>query len=160
MTTVVYKDGILASDGLVVEGSRVLYTDYEKSTLIITHLDQYLVGFAGTLSWLEVFHEWVKLDMNPDCVPDVPENSEDVSLFEAVVVPRSGDGAFLFENFKKIAIGQRPACLGSGADIALAGLLSGMTVVEAIELASKVDIYTNNNIQTVTFSPLYEINSY
>lgn len=157
MTTIVYQNGLMVSDGLVIEGGRMIYEDLPKVRCIITGLDQYLVGFAGALGMMAAFHDWATLDFDPEYTPEISALGSEFDYFEAIVVKRSTGTALLYENCHAIDLAHRAVCIGSGSDMARAALELNYSPVEAVKFASKFDLATNNKTFTETFTPaLYE----
>ena len=56
MTTIAYRDGILAADSLVTLGSTKVHGSYQK----IRRIGEYLVGTAGSVADCQAFVVWLK----------------------------------------------------------------------------------------------------
>ena len=138
MTTVVYKDGILASDGRSTFNDSI---EYENAQKIFKVKDGW-IGFAGTFCHCQVLLNHLKDD--------------------GVYIRDDSDIYAIFVNHKRqvfsIEIYQNAVCyvrvsdvyaVGSGAMYALGAMSAGATAQQAIKIASKYDIGTNNRVKKV-----------
>jgi len=55
------------------------------------------------------------------------------------------------KNLVYIPIGCKKWAIGSGGEFALGAMYAGKTAKEAIKIASQLDVYTGNAIDTLTF---------
>lgn len=140
MTTIVYKDGVLAGDRLITFQDQV-FGESSKVFLI----KDYAVGLAGSLA---VFPDFLKFVAGEDFNKAVFD--KEVS-FDAVVIHRETKEITTYaknliaEKIEKIEF----IALGSGASIAKGALLMGATPSEAIKIAAKIDLFTNDNIDEI-----------
>ncbi|HEY9515425.1 MAG TPA: hypothetical protein VIQ74_07040 [Gemmatimonadaceae bacterium] len=155
MTTICFRDGILASDSLVSWCSEAGGgTKYEAIKLYRvtgqlpgTNYGEYLVGIAGSVPAGQSFLEWLQKGGEPpeSLVKDRAE--ADVLLVsketgKAVVMDAAG--AVMLENAPFYAI-------GSGRNPALAAMHAGKGAAEAVEIACRIDLYSGGTLQVMQF---------
>ena len=138
MTTICFKDNIIASDTQLSWGSERHYTKK------ITELSRtgIVIACAGMAKAERRAHEifndpgWKSMDL-----------SERAKEFSALLF--DGSECFLLtSNYIPIPITDRYIAIGTGAPYALAAMSLGCSAEDSIKVASKFDIYTNNIIET------------
>jgi ATP-dependent protease HslVU (ClpYQ) peptidase subunit len=138
MTTVVYRDGILAADTLVTQGGAVkVHGEYRK----IRRIGDHLVGTSGGVADCERFVNW--LMAGEDAEPPKGE-------YAAIVVSPNG-------RVREIEGGHplpRPRnakffAIGSGAPFALAAMYAGADAVTAVKIAAKIDTATGLPVRSI-----------
>ena len=141
MTTIVYKDGILAGDTQVNEGYTL--AGYDRK---IFENNKIAYGMAGSVSACEEFMKFIEgkeFDKNLF-------QKEQHSNFSAIVVDKSTKEFSYYDNeliadkskYKFIAI-------GTGKDFAKGAVLMGADAVKAVECASVLDHLTGGEIQKI-----------
>lgn len=139
MTTIAYKDGVIAYDSQVTRGDVITYDDYEKCT------EQNGVKFfcSGTVSdhqkLIDVYFG-AKPEGNIDVVALVLNNG---ALWLVAVDDSTGLWA------APVAL-DRPYAIGSGSPYAFTAMDMGATARQAVEMATKRDTSTGGTIRTVT----------
>lgn len=124
MTTVAYRDGIMASDSSCWEGSTNAH-----SVKKIWKIKQCLVGCSGSLSDINAFVHWVKDGADDADFPKMKHMS-------AIVVFHTGKVcAYEAGSFHPIHVIGKYCATGSGATVALGAMYQGATAVEAIRAA-------------------------
>jgi ATP-dependent protease HslVU (ClpYQ) peptidase subunit len=146
MTTIVYKDGIMACDGRVTQGMTILYEDYSKIYTITGSKDTYVIGVAGALSQINAFIVWAMEDFDEEEKPKNGLEESSLADLTAIVVRKSENVVYTFEHDGFINFGNRDVSIGSGSEFAQAGMLLNLSAKGAVELASKMDCQTNDNI--------------
>lgn len=140
MTTVVYRDGVLASDSRVTEGSMISPGCVPKVRRLP---DGNLIGWCGELS---------KASSLIDYLTD-PDNAEPFTS-------KKGLTAFILTNKGKILqyegsdwfeFKQPYIALGSGKDYAYGALAMGASAKEAVKAAIKFDTGSGGRIKTLTW---------
>ena len=134
MTTIAYKDGVLASDRRATSGS--------EPPMTVDKLYQLnngaVLGFAGMLDEGFRVVDWINAGMYPDEKPKV-QHSEFIYL--------TVDGPFYMEKFLRLLPIVDPFfAIGSGAQYALGAMASGRSAAEAVEVASRFDPLTGNGV--------------
>lgn len=147
MTTIVYRDGILAADSQVTQdseagGSRKFKCEklYRKTT---SKGAEAIIALAGESTPGLVFLDWYGTDRKPSRL--LIESGAD---FTALVLRR--DGLWEYDCWCR---GERVAdafyAIGSGAKAALGAMHMGATAAEACEIATRIDPYSSPPIVTM-----------
>lgn len=140
MTTIAYKDGVVAADSLVTEGSRrVGYTD----KLYRLH-DGSVVALAGSLSLIRPVLRWFE---NRRSRENPPEEVKDDGISEVVRFTPEGD-IEVYERGNIVPFDSLNEfyAFGSGASYALGAMTNGASPAEAVKIASEYDIFTGGDI--------------
>lgn len=138
MTTIAYRDGVLAADSLVTLGSTKVHGSYQK----IRRIGDYLIGTAGSVADCQAFVVWLK--EGDDTLP--PPKGE----YGALVVGPQGKVREI-ENGSVLPSprGAKFFALGSGGPFALAAMYAGATAAEAVKIAAKIDTNTGLPVKTL-----------
>lgn len=137
MTTIVYRDGILAAD------TQMTISNVAYKTSKIKRLNKTtVIACAGSA---EDEHKARQHFSGPNWrdveAPQVKKN------FECLLIVK-GQPHFCVGNLYPIKMEHDYYALGSGGNFAMAGLSTGMTAEEAVQFASEMCIYTNDIIET------------
>lgn len=140
MTTISYKEGIIAYDGRAVGGHRIVDDNFNKK-YVRDGIICFMCGEVGALDTL--------LDMYvSDCLFE-----EKLIDIEASAIIVDGD-LLLHIGLSEGALYKNPLdpkkhySIGSGSDYSLMAMDLGKTARESIVMASKRDIYTGGAIKT------------
>lgn len=138
MTTICYRDGVLAADSLVTLGSTKVHGNYQK----IRRIGEYLVGTAGSVADCQAFVVWLK-----ECDSTQPPPKGE---YGALVVGPQGRVREI-ENGSVLPCprGAKFFALGSGGPYALAAMYAGATATEAVKIAAKIDTSTGLPVKTL-----------
>lgn len=138
MTTIAYRDGILAADTKVSEDGL-----YCGSITKVGKIGEVLFAATGSLFFLQSFSDWVRNGL-PEPMPEDIKNDE------------NGTGILIYrEHFLNLEKGKWDrlytdfAAFGSGRRIALGALAMGGSAIEAVEIAIKYDTYSGGDIKFV-----------
>ena len=138
MTTIVYRDGVLASDSLCQ------CSGYKQPGPVtkLWRIKGRLVAGTGELNRIERFRRWVNAGMRGDA-PDMADGSRGI-IIEA-------DGrAREFEGVGELLTAIAPFyAWGSGMGPALGALYMGATAERAVEVAMLVDINSGGPVQSL-----------
>ena len=139
MTTIAYKDGVLAADS-ATSGDGIVVGHRRK----IERIRGQLVGAAGPIEEAEAFREWLKRGGRDK---DRPEGLEDE--FAGIVVER--DGRVVEYGKRLIPFGYEAPfyAIGSGAAIATGAMAAGSTATEAVKIACRFDHYSEEPVHTL-----------
>lgn len=139
MTTIAYKNGVMAADRLCTKGGLVTGTVRK-----VWKSQGLLYGVAGSISAVQQIMKWSKGDRNrlPTITHNVP--------FCCMVVAQRGQ-VFEFSN------DDRDGCIltcdqyaiGSGADLALGAMLAGSGARRAVRLACDLDVHSGGGIDVI-----------
>lgn len=135
MTTIAYRDGVLASDSLTT--SNGLRDDYGPK---IWRVGKALVGAAGSRALCLKFREWVAAGMEGDN-PFSKGDGNGLLVSEAGVVCWSESGCW--------PVRQPFYALGSGYQIAMGAMEAGATAREAVSAAIKWDTSSGGEVQVL-----------
>lgn len=133
MSTIACDGKHIAGDGLVTGDGMIHCEDFPK---VVRLDDGRIAGFTGSI-WVQ--NEAVDF-LNGKCTSiDLGDN------FEALIL--DADGVCLsMEGKGRMAVVPTPAVAGSGGPYALAALHLGKTALEAVALASRMDVGTGGQI--------------
>jgi ATP-dependent HslUV protease subunit HslV len=136
MTTIAYKDGVMASDSACSHNETVVF-DVQK---VFKNDAGFLLGLAGTLMDVGIMKAWF---FNED-LNDVPRTK----AYGILVSPKGK--VYFAERGLLTPVKGKHVATGSGRDLALGAMDAGASAVEAVRIASKRDSATQLPIQKVT----------
>ena len=139
MSTIAYRDGILASDSLVTDGDR--REGFMRKLFRLA--DNRMVGFVGDAGYMEQFLAWV--DGRGPC-PD----HEDGRTMEALIIAPSGAMTWVDNCGRRLAFDANYAALGSGAAYAYGALAFGASAEDAVRAAIVHDVHSGGTIVTMS----------
>ena len=150
MTTVAYKDGILAADTMMVRGGEPAYT--ARKTF---RTAKFLVGMSGDMTNVRAFEDWLK-DHEVRIHEDAGEDAGTLHRFWDTA-PDFGDGfcAILINELGHIwsCVDGPPVrvhtvyeSIGTGAKYAMGAMAMGATAAAAVAVASAHDIHTGGPV--------------
>ena len=145
MTTIAYRDGVLASDSRETAYKSRIDTDNSKK---IYRVGSALVGMAGSsaqgLQMLEALKKAVKTRKKGEAniLPSIMLKSCTALLVES-------DGSLWFYEKGVWMVVKEYYSIGSGSDYALAAMDAGLSAKEAVRLAIKRDCFSGGRIQTL-----------
>jgi len=135
VTTIAYRDGVMAGDsgstsGETVDGS------YRKT---FKHEGR-LYGMTGRVADAAVFKEWVKKGRKGK-----------PGISDLQVIEIRADGKVLFWEGDRPPFIYKSPCvaIGTGSDIALGAMLVGANAKQALKAARKANVYTIGKIRTI-----------
>lgn len=141
MTTIAYRDGVLASDSLVTLGNTKVHGSYQK----IRRIGDHLLGTAGSVAACQQFIDWVKSGNDED----PPPKGEYSAL---IIDPRGRVREMENGSVLPVPRGAKFFAIGSGAPYALAAMYAGATATEAVKIAAKIDTSTGLPVKTLKLS--------
>lgn len=153
MTTISYKDGIMAAEGKMTLGDMVIKLDTEKVFWVNNHL----VGVCGRARAINTFVTWLQKMTDyhivnqevGELVDLVPPALEDDEGYSALVVTPSRQ-VLMYEGNTPIDMGlDVPMSVGSGSCFALAAMKAGSSAEEAVKVACELDVYSGGEITVV-----------
>ena len=154
MTTIAYRDGILAADSCYTEstesgGSRVFQCRklYTVSGFVEGSRRTFFIGFAGGAGWRR-FLDWVRAGADWKNVPEF-EKADD---FDAIVVMQHGMVQQVYTIDKSMEaepIVEDYHAIGSGAKCAFIAMDMGASAISAVERAAVRDPYTRGPFHAV-----------
>ena len=147
MTTIAYRNGIMASDSMASEEDYLQKVDCQK----IWKIKDTLIGTAkGSYAGL-VFIEWFKGKVPKDKMDWLDQGDD----FETLVVDTKGTILTYNRYLVPDRHGQKEFwAIGSGAKCAMVAMECGKTAEQAVRLAIKYDLYSGGRIQTMRLDQL------
>jgi hypothetical protein len=147
MTTIVYRDGVLAGDTQSSEG-------YYKSAKMrkVFKVSNHLVGFCGDAAAIPPLKKWVRNGFSPE--EEMKKIAQHLS-YSMLVIPQNGKVFYKYSDSINVFREEFPKTHfkseGSGSDVAIGALIMGATAVEAVKAAIQVDLYSGGNVMHVEF---------
>lgn len=138
MTTIAYKDGVIAYDSLVTAGGTVVYDDFDKKR----ERNGVLFFGSGATADIELLIT-AYFGEAPGCDLDA----------RALAFHDGKLSLLVFESgrvFESEVLADRPYAIGSGQDHAWTAMDMGATAYQAVELAAKRDTGTGGKIRAFT----------
>jgi hypothetical protein len=138
MTTIAYRDGIMAGDTLVAD-EEVRFPCHERKVHRLS--DGSLVGLCGDLAQTQAFLGWLRAGMPGDCPPFDKSDA---------VIARPGRALIFCEGGRFSTLAEVPyVALGSGRLLALGCLWHGGSAAEAVRAGIAHDIASGGKVHTV-----------
>lgn len=138
MTTIAYKDGVLASDTLAVYGGNA--RESSAAQKIMRGRDGSLYAVTGDFGVVHAYASKLARGEIPDPLPKDCGRVIHVAKSGKITVHESGG---------KYPLGTKVFAYGSGSDAARGAMLMGATSARAVRVASKIDVFTGGNIRTL-----------
>ena len=135
MTTIAYRDGVLAADSLISCGQTRI-----GSVRKIVRANGFLAALTGDMQDTVLLRRWLEAGC-----PEAP-NDDDASPWgtlgndggSGIVVDATG--AMVFDNkLRRYAVDAPFLADGSGADIALGAMAAGASAEDAVRIACRLD---------------------
>lgn len=152
MTTVAYRDGILAVDRMATFGD----TYQEENGKLAIFPDRHtVVACAGDMAVVHGYLDWYRGDQKEPFVPDawiVPDKEYFTALIlskEPLLHPVL---AFSRSNILQPLDYRKYHALGNGREIALGAMWQGATAIEAVQAASDLSCFTGCGINSVNIN--------
>ena len=149
MTTVAYKDGVLCSDSQCSAGDHIHSHGVQKIWVDVGPFAAVAIcgDPQGAYDLIPMMSEYTKIEHLRGV--DFKEMGIDTDF---LVVTKEGEVWRYAGNRSQMLLSSDPIAMGSGADFALGAMAQGATAKEAVLIASKLDFYTNNVLQTCTIT--------
>jgi ATP-dependent protease HslVU (ClpYQ) peptidase subunit len=139
MTTLVYRDGILASETRITYGSVTMPGKCKKIHRLPGGA---LYGFVGSLEVGEIMRRCLLSD-NPEERPDLKGEA-----YEGLVITETGKVLF-FENRAWIRLDLPYVAMGSGNSFAYGALAMGASAKQAVQAAMGLDAGSGGKVMTL-----------
>lgn len=142
MTTICWDGHTLAADKRSCNGPTI----YQVTKIF--RVRGCLVGGSGSFSSVIELVQWFAAGADPAKLPAF-QNTKDNNV-DLLVIDKDGTILKFDSGPYPIKIESARYAIGSGREIALTAMVLGKTAEEAIEIASMLDCYTGNGIDTLT----------
>lgn len=143
MTTIAYKDGILAADTRAYGGGR---TPIGSKTKIHRLDDGSIFGCSSSCVGADALvREWIE-----NGCPNQRNETVKPENFELILVRPSGEVFYAHDNFSITGpIRTGKIAVGSGKEFALGAMEMGAGALQAVECAARLDPWTGGSIETL-----------
>ena len=148
MTTVAYRDGVMAADTGITNSGGVRYASVSKMHRCP---DGVLMAGAGDYGSVLDLFSWYDRGCPSDDVPEFGDD-EDMVVCALVIYP-DGRVAYIERDLRECPLEGEFFAIGSGVEGALAAMAAGATAEEAVEIMCGLDIYTNGPVRTERLYP-------
>lgn len=145
MTTIAYRDGVMAADSLssTSDGTKFYHTQklYRRTVGKGKQRRKVVMGLCGNVAACLAFIDWFGSDEQPPSV----QSDEDFTVILA-------DNGRLYEAnrfFRLEKIREPFYAIGSGAEAALAAMHMGADAKQAVKVACKVNLGTGGKVRSV-----------
>lgn len=140
MTTIAYKDGVMAADTRAYAGFNTSIGEKRKVRRLA---DGTLVGCStNRVGFGEAIIDWYSRGVDPDKHPTAGETK-----FALLAVKPNGDGFYAYDDFLLSGPLRAPCfAIGSGEGAALGAMYAGATAERAVEIACDIDIWSGRPI--------------
>ena len=138
MTTIAYKDGVIAYDSQITRGDVITYDDYEKC-IEQAGVKFFCSGAVPDFQRLVDAYFGAKPDGNIDATALVLDG-------ESLMMVAVDDATGLW---KSPLLRDRPYAIGSGTPYAFAAMDMGASAEKAVEMAARRDTSTGGRVRTM-----------
>lgn len=138
MTTIAYKDGVIAYDSQITRGNVILYDDFDKC---IVRDGRMFVCSGATADF--------------DALISAYSGSKPTEKIDAIALVIDGDRVNHFAvcetdgPWRAEVLLSHPYAIGSGQEYALAAMDAGLSAYDAVRIAAKRDTSTGGKIRTI-----------
>lgn len=137
MTTVAYRDGVLAADSRITSGDMVVS---DKATKVHRLRSGHLFGWAGTAEDAEMLKRSLQKGHKP------PPNLDVIALLATPL-----DGLKVFEGNIWVPVKDPYYAIGTGAPYAIGAMDAGADACKAATIGSKRDTSSGGKVKSVKF---------
>lgn len=156
MTTIAYKDGILACDRQVTHGN------CRQECVKMWVIDDVCIVAAGILSDAMLFRDWWASDKDKTAISlraagiTLLSDNTDVLVLDLI----TGELSEYDSNLVPMPIYGQFCAWGSGCDLAMGAMEAGADAAQAVDIAIKHDTYTGIGISVLNINEIKEVRNY
>ena len=145
MTTIAFKDGVMAADTLVTSA------DVRRGSVRkIQRLDDgTLFGISGHSGFHTFVAEWIAAGCKWSARPKIPEGTN----LHILVAKTSGSILSINQTFVATEIETDFVAIGSGNEFAMGAMAMGASARDAVLVAARFDVFTGGNIDVFRLGP-------
>jgi 20S proteasome alpha/beta subunit len=136
MTTIAYRDGVMAADTKVIQANSTLAADVIK--IVRRPSDGALCGGSGSIAWVQAFHRWF-LEHESFEPHEQPVDPPRIQEGDRAIIARKGKPVEVFESCGSYDYDPDYVAIGSGMEFALGAMHHGATAGEAVGAAIRHD---------------------
>ena len=133
MTTIAYRDGVIAGDSLVSEQGLIVGTMTK-----VGKRGPILFGCAGDAAFAKAFLDWIAGGMQGDCPQTPREDAQGIIAYDGHIL------SFMSHGIDRMKADYY--AIGSGQRAALGAMAVGATAEEAVRAVVKTDCYSGGEI--------------
>lgn len=148
MTTIAYRDGVMAADTCMTNSGGTRYASVRK---IHRCSDGSLMGGAGDFCAVLAIWAWYDRGCPADDQPELPTDDDSISC--VLIARPDGTMAYVEGDLKECPIEGDFHAIGSGVEGALCAMAAGASAAAAVEIVSRFDIFTNGPFITESLHP-------
>jgi len=146
MTTVAYRDGVMAADcGCFSDG---LYQGEVDKLWVLPSVG--LVGCCGEIGAMVRVVEWLKGGVDRGKKPSLPDDCD----FEAIVVDPQGEVSHYDLHLSPMRVTNEFHVIGSGRKLALGAMVAGASAEKAVQIACQYDGRSREPVKTIRLQDL------
>lgn len=149
MTTITFRDGVLAADTMMTYGN----TGHAMPGLKLFYAGRFAVGVCGDCRWMPLISRW----FSEDCPPNDGSNSWGEKLwsddFDCLAMDEDGRLFTMLADTLRF-LPHDFFALGSGALPAFGAMAVGASATDAILVSSLYDQNTNDIVEAITLADL------
>ena len=142
MSTIAYRDGSIAGDTLCCSG-------WVRSGRVEAKITRgpsgVLAGAVGSATFAEKLLRWARLGRQGD----PPKGEDTADRCDRGVVIEADGRITVYEGDGSFTLDAPFFAMGSGRELALGAMAMGASAERAIEVASRLDVYTGSEIQAL-----------
>lgn len=147
MTTIAYKDGLMAADTMMTRGDECVV-----GAVKIFQTSQFLVGMSGSMSNFlplqGLFEEYESRLFKGSDLWQVWKDAPDYGGgFCALIVDEDGDIWNAIDG-PPVLVPSAFDAIGTGSSYAMGAMAAGLSAADAVEIAMKFDCNTGGNVVT------------
>jgi len=146
MTTVAYKDGVIAGDTMLTSCQDTL----EGYCTKIGKNGDFLTGISGELTPISTYLKWFH-SFDTFAMKHFDDWTELDGTFRAILVHRDGRRWSVGPFGVTCEVTMDLTAIGSGEDLAKGALAAGATPAEAVAIAIQFDPYSGGKVDTLAF---------
>lgn len=140
MTTIVYRDGIMAADSMLTD-----WGDIKRQTDKIFIMPDAVIGTAGDDGDILNFLDWWEAGHNSKKKP----RRSSVTELHLIIVDATGKASIWAEDYNGEVVKEPFCSIGSGRGVAYGALEMGATAEQAVKAACKWNLNTREPIVMV-----------
>ena len=137
MTTIAYRDGVMAADSAVITGHQTRVARVRK---VHRCPDGTLIGGAGAAWAIQAVWAWFDKGEPEDERPEF--ETEEEELLNLLIVRPDGRVTRMDDTRGEYQVEGEYHALGAGDEGALCAMAAGASAVEAIEIVARFNLYT------------------
>ncbi|WP_292229340.1 hypothetical protein [Brevundimonas sp.] len=141
MTTIAYRDGVLAADTRMT-----LHDQIEGRQVKVVKRGRVLAAASGTAAMCRDFRSWVSAGCIGAPPPTPSANNPDLSYWGFIATP---DACFLINDAGLIRLDVPYYAMGSGGEFAAGAMAVGATAEEAVRAAMTLDCKSGGDVVSV-----------